>query len=45
MTPESLAIIAIVVSALSLFVYGGCLLVMLIVAIGQLLYFKKRRWL
>jgi magnesium transporter len=24
---------------------GGCLLVMLIVAIGQILYFKKRRWL
>jgi len=25
--------------------YAGCLLAMLIVAIGQLLYFKKRRWL
>ena len=24
--------------------YGACLLVMLIVAIGQILYFKKRRW-
>ena len=25
--------------------YGGCLLLMLIVAIGQLIFFKKRRWL
>lgn len=25
--------------------YGGCLLLMLIVAIGQIMYFKKRRWL
>jgi magnesium transporter len=25
--------------------YGGCLLLMLFVAIGQLVYFKKRRWL
>ena len=25
--------------------YAGCLLLMLIVAIGQLIYFKKRRWL
>ncbi len=25
--------------------YGGCLLLMLLVAIGQLLYFKKRHWL
>lgn len=25
--------------------YGGCLLLMLIVAIGQLVYFKKRHWL
>jgi len=24
--------------------YGGCLLFMFIVAIGQILYFKKRRW-
>ncbi len=25
--------------------YGACLLLMLAVAIGQILYFKKRRWL
>lgn len=25
--------------------YGGCLLLMLIVAVGQILYFKKRKWL
>jgi magnesium transporter len=27
------------------FGYIGCLLFMLLVAIGQILYFKKRRWL
>jgi Mg2+ and Co2+ transporter CorA len=25
--------------------YAACLLLMLIVAIGQLIFFKKRRWL
>ena len=25
--------------------YGACLLLMLIVAVGQILYFKKRHWL
>jgi hypothetical protein len=25
--------------------YGGCLLLMLVVAIGQLIFFKKRHWL
>jgi magnesium transporter len=25
--------------------YGGCLLLMLVVGVGQFLYFKKRRWL